>query len=206
MLKWLVFGLGALMSVAGGAWLWQGLGIVQVERGWSAVIAGAIFVGSGATLLGLAALLRAIETLGAPRRAPAQAGGALATPVESARTVEPARPASPVMPKATTPDFSAEPADEKEGDDWRSILARTSAPSPSTPSPSPSPASAPFYAPTASPSQDGRLARRYESQGVRYSLFDDGTIEAETDSGRFTFASIDELRAFLDARKAARKS
>ena len=154
---------------------------------------------------------------GAPRRAPAHVGAAPAKPTQLAKPAEvvtppapakpaepasPARPATPVMPKATTPDFGVEPAGEKEGDDWRAILARTSAPAPSTPATSPAPA--PFYAPTASPSPDGRLARRYESQGVRYSLFDDGTIEAETESGRFTFASIDDLRAFLDARKAAR--
>ena len=29
-------------------------------------------------------------------------------------------------------------------------------------------------------------------------MFEDGSIEAETPQGRFTFASLDELKAFVD--------
>ena len=56
MLKWPVFCSGAVMSLTGAAWVWQGLGIVQVERGWSGVISGAVLLGAGAIILALAAV------------------------------------------------------------------------------------------------------------------------------------------------------
>jgi len=63
----------------------------------------------------------------------------------------------------------------------------------------PTPTLAP--APSAEAGGDGRIARRYESQGVRYSLYEDGSIDAETETGVFRFGSLTELRAFLDQRK-----
>ena len=39
---------------------------------------------------------------------------------------------------------------------------------------------------------------RYASGGNTYVMFEDGSIEAETPRGRFTFASLDELKAFVD--------
>ena len=66
-----------------------------------------------------------------------------------------------------------------------------------TPTPTPTPTPAP---PTEA-GGDGRIARRYESQGVRYSLYEDGSIDAETETGVFRFGSLTELRAFLDQRK-----
>jgi hypothetical protein len=45
-----------------------------------------------------------------------------------------------------------------------------------------------------------RVVRRYESQGVRYILYDDGSIDADSSAGRFRFASLDELREFLEKK------
>ena len=39
---------------------------------------------------------------------------------------------------------------------------------------------------------------RYSSGGNTYVMFDDGAIEADTPNGRFTFGSLDELKAFVD--------
>lgn len=39
---------------------------------------------------------------------------------------------------------------------------------------------------------------RYSSGGNTYMMYDDGAIEADTPNGRFTFASLDELKAFVD--------
>ncbi|GJD34572.1 hypothetical protein [Methylobacterium aerolatum] len=39
---------------------------------------------------------------------------------------------------------------------------------------------------------------RYSSEGNTYVMFDDGSIEADTPKGRYTFASLDELKAFVD--------
>ncbi|WP_375455679.1 hypothetical protein [uncultured Methylobacterium sp.] len=40
---------------------------------------------------------------------------------------------------------------------------------------------------------------RYASGGNTYVMFADGAIEAETPQGRFTFVSLDELKAFVEA-------
>ncbi len=39
---------------------------------------------------------------------------------------------------------------------------------------------------------------RYSSGGNTYMMYDNGAIEADTPNGRFTFASLDELKAFVD--------
>lgn len=44
---------------------------------------------------------------------------------------------------------------------------------------------------------DPTIVRRYESQGVVYTLYDNGSVDAETPSGVFHFKSLDELREFL---------
>jgi hypothetical protein len=56
----------------------------------------------------------------------------------------------------------------------------------------------PFQEP-APPSKAERTAvGRYSSEGNTYVMFDDGSIEADTPKGRYTFASLDELKAFVD--------
>ena len=62
-----------------------------------------------------------------------------------------------------------------------------------------------------SPSADGAAARTSEQpavtvlksgvvDGMAYSLYSDGSIEAQMPEGMMRFASIDELRAHLDQR------
>ena len=45
---------------------------------------------------------------------------------------------------------------------------------------------------------DRTVVGRYSSGGNTYLMFSDGAIEADTPNGRFTFASLDELKAFVD--------
>ncbi|MDP2357108.1 MAG: hypothetical protein Q8M31_13750 [Beijerinckiaceae bacterium] len=45
-----------------------------------------------------------------------------------------------------------------------------------------------------------KITRKYESQGVSYTLYEDGSIDADSTSGRFRFASLDELRVFLEKK------
>ncbi|SFL38091.1 hypothetical protein [Methylobacterium pseudosasicola] len=79
---------------------------------------------------------------------------------------------------------------------------------PAKPEPTPEPPQAP---PALRPSLDAApepesetkpdtrtVVGRYASGGNTYVMFEDGSIEAETPQGRFTFASLDELKAFVD--------
>ncbi|GJD80281.1 hypothetical protein [Methylobacterium gregans] len=63
---------------------------------------------------------------------------------------------------------------------------------PSAPEPEPEPEPAP-------PRPNREVVGKYASGGNTYVMFADGSIEAETPQGRFTFASLDELKAFVDA-------
>jgi len=307
--KWIVLAAGALMSVSGLWWLWDGLGIVQVERGWSAVIAGSVIFSAGAVLMGLSALIRQVETLASAMRAPAfasqlerksdplekttatatppiapvlpQSGQALdaqerdvpdrpeaGEPVEnpqdlrSQEMIPPALRPAPSLPRASVPDFTLgtpsvseadrQPAESAETDTsearapearreaprlyasrqdsreedtgrqpatagnasasahWKSLFTKARA----SERDSESGAAPAVLSPVAqqdrapdTPAQrsggdsEGRIARRYESQGVRYSLYEDGSIDAETDTGTYRFGSLTELRAFLDKRE-----
>lgn len=55
----------------------------------------------------------------------------------------------------------------------------------------------PAQEPEAVAEPDPTIVRRYESQGVVYTLYDNGSVDAETPSGVFHFKSLDELREFL---------
>ena len=59
-MAYLVIAVGLLTSLAGGYLLNYGYAIVQVERGWSSVIAGSVFVSGGLVTMGLGLVLRAV--------------------------------------------------------------------------------------------------------------------------------------------------
>lgn len=305
--KWIVLAAGALMSVSGLWWLWDGLGIVQVERGWSAVIAGAVIFSAGAVLMGLSALIRQVESLASAMRAPASArqlereinllDKTTATPptapvllqsgqpfdpqerdvldspearervenpqdLRSQEMIPPVLRPAPSLPRAGVPDFALgtpsvsevdhQPADSAEGNTsgarapearreaprlyasrqdsrgedagrqpatagnasasahWKSLFTKARASerdtetgaAPAVLSPvAPQDRAPDAPAPRSGSDSEGRIARRYESQGVRYSLYEDGSIDAETDTGTYRFGSLTELRAFLDKRE-----
>ena len=52
--------------------------------------------------------------------------------------------------------------------------------------------------PSAPKPETRTVVGRYASGGNTYVMFENGSIEAETPQGRFTFASLDELKAFVD--------
>ena len=60
MTRWIapiVLAMGTCLALIGFWWLWTGLDIVQVERGWSAVIAGATMLSAGLVIMVLSAVL-----------------------------------------------------------------------------------------------------------------------------------------------------
>jgi hypothetical protein len=144
------------------------------------------------------------ETAGidAPKPVPAELG--------SPRAVPPVTP--PVMPPvvAPEPDLRAEtdakpaPAIAPEDDLFAAPepapdateappLLRPSLDTPAGTEPESKPAPEPAPEPAAR-----TVVGRYASGGNTYVMFEDGSIEAETPQGRFTFASLDELKAFVD--------
>ena len=62
-MKWSLFALGAIMIVLGGSCILSGYPIVEVERGWTLTISGAVAMTGGAVVVGLGILLTAVENL-----------------------------------------------------------------------------------------------------------------------------------------------
>ncbi|MCJ2089484.1 hypothetical protein MKK88_26340 [Methylobacterium sp. E-005] len=106
-----------------------------------------------------------------------------------APTLDMRQPGAPSRPEPLRPAGETAPEDD--------LFAAPESPpgpeaEPARPSPAPEPA-------IAAPKPEGRtVVGRYASGGNTYVMFEDGSIEAETPQGRFTFASLDELKAFVD--------
>lgn len=109
--------------------------------------------------------------------------------------------ADPEPPHRPAPDPIAAAMAERSPED--DLFAAPDAP-PQQPAPAPEPPAlrpgldaAPDPEPDAKP-ETRTVVGRYASGGNTYVMFEDGSIEAETPQGRFTFASLDELKAFVD--------
>lgn len=123
-MKWMVAGAGALLSLAGAYALITGSSIVQVERGWSMVIAGSVIFAAGAVLLGMAAVMAKMEklartylaasasTVTRPSSSPAPEEAASAEDEPPARRRFARAPASPESAAPDTPPAPLEAAIE----------------------------------------------------------------------------------------------
>ena len=80
-MAYLVLALGALLSIGGALSIFQGAGIVQVERGWTGVIAGATSLTGGIITIALGLILKALLDL--------RARGLSSAPQHLASDVEP---------------------------------------------------------------------------------------------------------------------
>lgn len=61
--RWGVVALGAILAFWGAAAMWEGWGIIQLERGWSLFIAGAVAASGGAIVLALGVVLSRLDRL-----------------------------------------------------------------------------------------------------------------------------------------------
>lgn len=125
------------------------------------------------------------------------------------RRSEPAVAAPESAPEPAPPQPEPEPAEETNNEepaaryehaasdaDEREAVAQSA--EPGAPEPAPDIAEELVDAPVGADEADARLVRRYESQGVKYSLYEDGSIRAESERGVFRFGSLAELRGFLE--------
>lgn len=110
-MAYLVLALGALLSVGGALSIFQGAGIVQVERGWTGVIAGATSLTGGIITIALGLILRALLDLRARNdRRIADAGTVVAADPVGALIPSPATPVA-----APAPALSARASDFDDG-------------------------------------------------------------------------------------------
>ncbi|MBG0811813.1 hypothetical protein IY145_20910 [Methylosinus sp. H3A] len=105
--RWGVFGLGAALAAWGVAAMFEGWDKIQIERGWSLFISGAVALSGGVVTLAIAAVLsrldHALQAL-SPRIAPAAAEA----PAHPASAPSPAPPPmAPPTAMAPPPGFEA---------------------------------------------------------------------------------------------------
>ena len=215
-----VVALGALLALSGLFLMWQGWDIVQVERGWTQVIAGASFVGSGVVTIAIGLLIGALRGQGAAQLRQ-EASPRERKPV--ARPTADIEPVKPIEEQEKAPDtkhvaaiqddappmpaeiFEAprEPDHSEHPGAWiNEALATVKRQDGAEASEASAPGSeGAVDARSEVEAHDGdgpKIVGRYTIGGVHYTLHDNGAIEGRTPSGIVRFASLEELRAHIE--------
>lgn len=288
-MAYVLLAVGALMSLAGAVAAFNGYSIIQVEQGWSSVIAGATLFSGGIVTIGLALVTRALGQLQAalPRAAADQAATtdlrepAFAPPLPETTKAEPAaegyapqlteshetldslpadtysthhavpesfppaepvaEPSRPTLPAATSPSLSDDWFDRafaeldeavpetttgqrgrsetksttssllgRARDSARDSLREAAREPHREPvrEPAREQAREPAYAAAeveapvpdvGEPAPSSAIIGRYEADETSYIMYADGSIEAQTHSGVYRFASMAELKAFIES-------
>jgi hypothetical protein len=192
----------ALAMIAGGAGaIYLGWDIVVIERGWTMVICGTIALSGGLLLFGLAVVagrIRRIEReLSVFRDNLMQLGGSVSSvPMRSSEPLPVAGGVAggPVGGAVGTPDEDPGTAPTEApiaGEEEQAVLKAADAiPEPALPE-------APGPAPEAQPEPAQTVVGTYSSGGNAYTMYADGSIEADTPTGRYRFKSLDELKDFI---------
>jgi hypothetical protein len=181
----------ALAMIGGGAAsMAYGYGIILNERGWTMVISGTVALSGGLVLLGIAVtagrVKRLQEELAGLRDAVSRLGLGIPT--------RPAPPAAePAVPNLMPPRSADAPAAKRDEPEEHAVLKAADA----IPEPAPVASVPPAMGRPADPSR--AVIGTYNSGGNAYVMYSDGSIDADTPSGRYTFQSLDELKDFIAA-------
>jgi hypothetical protein len=169
---WIVALLGLAAAVAGGGAVAMGWPVVQLERGWTMVIAGAALASGGLVCLGLAVQIFEMRRLRAA--------------LERALS----RLAAEAGPEAETAATFTAPR--------RDPMSEVTA-VPPRPLPQPRAAEArPPMREQAAPPEEPQPARSFTVGDTTFVVFADGSIEARTAQGTRRFGSMEEVRAYLE--------
>jgi hypothetical protein len=208
-MSWIALFLGLILAAAGGAAIVASIDLLTTELGVLYATCGAIGFSGGVITIAIALLTRRVDALRAALAQHADRTPERAEPMERAEPIMPSLVAG--IEPALVPEPSLVPMDEAE----ISGYSPATAPEPSVmvdsvedeesapinenrrghlPSlDTPEPAIAELAPPT--------LVGRYGAGGANYSIFSDGSIEAETDQGAFKFASMTEFKAFIATKR-----
>lgn len=166
------FVIGALLVAGGLGSLLMAVNLVPTEMGLTYALSGVILIGCGGVALVVAALIARIDSITAPRPAPA---------VAPPPTVEPQPPSEAEAPEPVAV------ADDEE------VNLNRAGHLPSLQS---------VEKALAEPEAGPHIVGRYSAGGAKYAIYSDGSIEAETGEGGFRFASMDEFKAYIANRNA----
>ena len=222
MTKFAVVAFGAVLGLAGAYAMVEGYGIIEVERGWAAVIAGAVVMGTGCVIAAIGLLIGVVEQLRLDLL-----NGATSDVLRRDDSGAASRPATfeaapPRVRERSSPTPETRTAEESTGGGPPKFVApapvvdksaRIDAPQDIAPAAEPSgtwiedaliasgqapPASsAPNNDEPSVPPKALAIVGRYAFGGANYALFEDGSIETQTATGVKRFASLAELREHI---------
>lgn len=215
-----------LMIVGGGYAAVDGYGIVLSERGWSMVIAGTVVATGGVLLLGAAVIAGRLRRVVQELTRLSERAGRLdeavpARPSEGSAEFAPARLDPPVgeppPAREEAPGGMTAAAAAVRAGLWRrgatsprivgggpdDIAEPSTRPGHGTTEPSrdvsgtAAPVAANGGAPKSAAGGDPSVVGTYNSGGNAYVMYSDGSIEADTPTGRYRFRSLEELKEFI---------
>jgi hypothetical protein len=185
------FILGLLLIVAGVSGLVGSVNLLPTEVGLLYAACGTAALSAGVVTLAIGALIRRLDVFAAAMLAARNGGARRISPAAQIREPRSSSPAAMEPPVAATPaaaevepDAAAadEPVDESGSGRSPTIAAVEPAPGEAAPAP--------------------MLVGRYSAGGANYTIFSDGSIEAETESGAYKFASMADFKAYLAGARA----
>jgi len=100
MTKWLALALGGLLALGGALSIWNGVDVIQSERGWVSVIAGSVALTGGIVTFALFLLIREVQALRASMALSTRVATIPPPPPRAAPVVEEPAPAAPVPQEA----------------------------------------------------------------------------------------------------------
>ena len=227
-MSWIALLLGLLLALAGAAGLAASIDLLTTEVGLVYAACGAIAVSGGVVTIAIGLLIRRVDAL---RWAPSFAREVREEPaLRAMERAEPEAPAPVAAAEPIVPNDLGAPglleapplaAVEPEAEPAPELPATPPAAAPEVDS---APPSAPEVAPinenrkgalpgldtleeaiTPAPAKAAgppvSLIGRYSAGGADYSIYSDGSIEAQTSQGEFKFASMREFKEFISAKK-----
>jgi len=216
-MAFLAFALGILLLVAGAGGLLASVNLLPTEMGMLYAACGTAAACAGVVTLAIGALIRRVDSvaaaLGPPRKTDAGRAAAAAEAAAAAREAElrlaalsavaaataapvVAPPAAASVVAAAAPEPAVEPVPafaevEAAVDEGAVDEDRAGGP----------PAIAEAERAPAEPESQPRQVGRYSAGGATYTIFSDGSIEAETENGAFKFASMAEFKRYIAGRR-----
>jgi hypothetical protein len=180
MMSWFASILGLVLTLAGAAALAASIDLRATDLGLQYAVCGSVAVSGGFITLAIAALIRRVDAMA---RQPAPHPEYVYYP-----TSPPAAPAPPIEAYAPADSRGDAPAETASATIEEPINENRAGHLPS-------------FADVEAPEPPATLVGRYSAGGAHYMIYSDGTIEAETDRGAMKFASMDEFKTFLGARR-----
>ncbi len=202
-MSWIALFLGLVLASAGGAGLVASLDLLTTQLGLVYATCGAVGVSGGVIVIAIGLLIRRVDAL---RRtilrgneqtrservepvAPPLLAGVDPTVLTEAGVTAREAPAVEVAEPAMAPAPVFDDPGQREVAAINENRKGHSPPLEAIDQASPEPAGPPA------------LIGRYSAGGANYSIFSDGSIEAETDQGAFKFGSMSEFKAYIAGKR-----